>query len=88
MPRRNNSHLDCAVSFLGPDLEALADELKHMGTRHTEYGVKKAFLPKMADAVVHAMTEMLGSRFNENDKKAWKEVFSFMISKMSADMSA
>lgn len=79
--------IDCAVAFLGPDLDALEDEFKHLGKRHASYGVEKTFLPKMAEAVIHTMSEMLGSRFNDEDKKAWKQVFAFMIAKMSVDMA-
>lgn len=78
--------LDCAVDFLGPDLDALGEELKHLGKRHYQYGVKPEFLPHMIDAVLHMMKEILGSKFHDDDKKAWKEVLSFMISKMQEDM--
>lgn len=75
--------LDCAVAFLGPDLDS-SDEFKYVAYH---YGIKPDQLPHLKEAVILALAEMLGSKFNSADKKAWSEVFDYMIATMVVDKS-
>lgn len=78
--------IDCAVAFLGPDLDPLTDHLIDLGRRHTKYGVKPEHLPVMGRAVIYALQEMLGSKFSLDDLRNWAAIFDLMVSKMLMGM--
>lgn len=80
--------IDCAVAFLGPDLELLENDLKALGRRHIAYGVSAKFFPVMERAVIYALEEILGDRFTRRDSNSWQAVFYFMIQNMSEGMEA
>lgn len=79
--------IDCAVGFLGPDLDPLTEDLNALGKRHVSYGVKAAYLPLMGESLYFALSKVLGSKFTSGDQKSWEAVFAFMIDKMVKGMS-
>jgi hypothetical protein len=80
--------LDLIVNSLGPDLEPLAQELVELGRRHRLRGVPASYLPLMARAFLDATGQLLLSKNDpEEDKKAWREIFEFVISHMTAGMA-
>ena len=79
--------IDCAVSFLGPDLGPLVEQLNDLGTRHIAYGVKPEFLPVMGQACIYTLQQVLGStEFSFEDTKDWISVFAMMVTHMQAGM--
>jgi len=74
--------IDCAVAFLGPDLEPLEEDLLELGRRHVGYGVTPEYLPTMGYALFITLEKMLGNKFQKSDKESWQCVFQFIISKM------
>jgi hemoglobin-like flavoprotein len=75
--------LDMAVSFLGPDLEPIEEELVDLGKRHLSYGVSADYLPIMERAVMFALEGILGDKLTRLDRGAWQVVFKFMIDHMA-----
>jgi len=78
--------IDCAVAFLGPDLDPLEEQLRCLGKRHEKYGVQPDFFPVMGQAVLYALQDILGSRFTLEDTVNWSCVFQFMATKMALGM--
>lgn len=78
--------IDCAIAFLGPDLDPLEEHFKGLGQRHLRYGVKSEYLPVMGQAVLFAMQAVLGAKFSFEDTKDWIAVFDLMITKMRDGM--
>jgi len=80
--------IDCAVAFLGPDLDPLEEQLITLGKRHVKYGVKPQYLLVMGQAVLFALQQILGSKFTLDDTRDWTTVFQLMSSKMALGMKA
>ena len=78
--------IDCAVAFLGPDLDLLAEHMKDLGQRHVAYGVKPDYFAHMGKAVIFTLAEMLGTRFSLDNVNEWTVIFQFMTSKMIIGM--
>lgn len=78
--------IDCAVSFLGPDLDPLKEDLQDLGRRHIAYGVETEYLPIMERAVMYAMEELLDNQLTKEDRQSWQVVFSFMMTHMIKGM--
>lgn len=78
--------IDCAVGFLGPDMDPLREDLEALGKRHMKYHVQPKDLPTMEKAVVFALEEMMGPKFTRNDRRAWEIVFQFMVKAMITGM--
>jgi hemoglobin-like flavoprotein len=78
--------IDFAVSFLGPDMDMLKEDLVALGKRHIHYGVKPLFLPVMEKSVIHALEELLAEKFTKDDRKAWQIVFHYLIAQMTIGM--
>jgi hemoglobin-like flavoprotein len=70
------------VSFLGPDLEPLQDDLVALGKRHIRYGVKAEYLPGLYHCVCYFMEELLGDKFTPVQRSSWQVVFDFMVTEM------
>lgn len=80
--------IDCAVGFLGPDLDPLVDDMQDLGKRHISYGVESEYLPVMERAVMYAMEEILDNQFTRDDRQAWQLIFHFMITNMVKGMKS
>ena len=79
--------IDCAVSFLGPELDTLSGTLIDLGKRHLRYGVHPSYLPVMNLAVCFALHEMLGAAFTQRDRKSWEGILEFMVTQMMMGMT-
>jgi hemoglobin-like flavoprotein len=79
--------IDCAVGFLGPDMDPLTEDLIGLGQRHIAYGVLPEYLPIMSTSLNFALEKILKERFTEQDQKSWDAVMNFMISKMIMGMN-
>lgn len=60
---------------LGPDTETLTEILNELGKRHVRYQVKPHYFPFMFQALVYALSEELGDRWNLDVEEAWVEVY-------------
>jgi len=75
--------IDCAVGFLGPDLDPLTEDLIDLGVRHRSYRVKPEFFTPMGQAVVESLEQFLGvGKLTYEVKASWGVVYGFMVSKM------
>jgi hypothetical protein len=74
--------LDTAVSFLGPDLEVLADTLVDLGARHVSYGVMPEHYPIVGEALIGTLAAALGEAFTDEVKGAWGGVYGFITTHM------
>jgi len=50
--------IDCAVAFLGPDLDPLEEQLITLRKRHVKYGVKPQYLSVMGQSVLFVLQQM------------------------------
>lgn len=75
--------LDMAVSFLGPDLEPIEEELQDLGKRHLAYGVNSDYFPVMERAVMYALESILDEKLTREDRGSWQVVFHFVIDNMT-----
>jgi len=80
--------IDMAVSFLGPDLDPLQEDLIELGRRHVRYGVPLEYLPVMERAVTYMLDELLvtDGGMSRSERQSWQVVFHFMIRHMTAGM--
>jgi len=78
--------IDCAVAFLGPDLDPLEEHLRSLGKRHLKYGVKPEFLPLMGQAVLYALQKILGSKLTLEATRDWTSIFQLIATKMALGM--
>ena len=74
--------IDCAVSFVGPGIEAFEGEIEDLGMRHRQMGVKENFFDVMIQAVVETLQKQLGDSFTANDRKSWQSVLGFITTIM------
>jgi len=79
--------IDCIVCYLGPDLDALAEDMAELGHRHLSYGVKPNQIPAMGEAIIYAFGEFLGDNFTSADQNDWRIVFKFLSEKMIQGMA-
>lgn len=77
---------DCAVSFLGPDLDPLAEDLMDLGKRHASYGVQPDHLPVMEKSIMYAIEELVGNKVTREDRNSWQTVFHYLITHMRKGM--
>jgi hemoglobin-like flavoprotein len=77
--------IDTAVSFLGPDLESLTDDLQNLGKRHKTYGVQPQQLNVMGNATIFALEELCPT-FSRAEREAWQIVMHFFAVEMSKGM--
>ncbi|GKY96232.1 hypothetical protein MPSEU_000583100 [Mayamaea pseudoterrestris] len=78
--------VDCAVSFLGPDLEFIQDDLKDLGLRHKSMGVRPEHLPIMQEGILYGIEECLDIRLTNAERDSWNAVFTFLVSCMTRGM--
>jgi hypothetical protein len=75
--------VDLAVGFLGPDMEALEEEVKVLGVRHIKYGVAPEFLPVMGKALLFSLRKILKEKLTADDFVAWQVIFDFIVLHMT-----
>lgn len=80
--------IDQAIACLGPDLDVLKQDLKDLGRRHFSFGVDSGYLPIMERSVLHAIEELTNGNLTDEDRKAWKALFTFILDCMMEGMSA
>ena len=52
--------------------EELKDRLREMGRRHEQYGAQPAHYPVVADAMIAAMADVAGARWNDDLAGDWR----------------
>lgn len=60
------------------NLEALGGAVEKMAASHVLTNVKPIHYPMVGDALLTAMSEVLGDDFSEEHKKAWGEAYFFL----------
>jgi len=60
------------------NLEALGNAVEKMATKHVLTNVKPIHYPMVGDALLTAMSEVLGDDFSDEHKKAWGEAYNFL----------
>jgi hemoglobin-like flavoprotein len=78
--------IDAALSMLGTDLELLNEIMLDLGKRHMGYGVSADHFPAMGNALVFAMSKVLGSTWNQMTENAWLEAYGEFSSDMAASL--
>lgn len=78
--------IDCAVAFLGPDLDSLTEHLMDLGRKHIKYGVQPEYLPIMVEAIVFSLQNVMGPKLSSEDTKNWINIFQLMVVKMCKGM--
>ena len=74
--------LDASVNLLGPDLEPVTITLKHLGVRHTQYGVVEAHYPIVGEALLKTLEAALGDKWTPTVKQGWVSIFTFISTTM------
>jgi hemoglobin-like flavoprotein len=78
--------IDCAVGFLGPDLDPFRSDLLDLGARHKAYGVIPQYFSLMERALFFALDEILGNSFTVKERRSWQAVFDFMVANMETGL--
>jgi hemoglobin-like flavoprotein len=76
--------MDCAVGFLGPDLDPFAEDLQELGGRHLGYGVHPSSFKDMGRAFFYALTKFLGGYFDARRQHSFQTVFDFIAANMES----
>jgi hypothetical protein len=79
--------MDCAVGFLGPDLDPFAEDLHALGLRHANYGVPIDSLVVVGIVFFDALKQFLGDWFNARSQASFQAVFRFMVANMKIGYS-
>ena len=66
-------------------LDELAPILVNLGKDHVPRGVQKAHYPVVMDAVIKTLEDNLGLDFNQEVKKAWRNVLNVVQETMIGD---
>jgi hemoglobin-like flavoprotein len=74
---------DCAIGFLGPDLDPLVAELVELGERHQRYGIPQDYLHYMSDALMYTMDEIMGKQLTQRERASWQTILDFLVYHMS-----
>lgn len=79
--RKLMSVLALAVGSL-PDLSELVPIVQDLGRRHTGYGVRAEHYDRVAEALIWALDQGLGSDFTSEVKDAWIAVYTMLANTM------
>mmetsp|Transcript_32943 Transcript_32943/g.79693 ORF Transcript_32943/g.79693 Transcript_32943/m.79693 type:complete len:161 (+) Transcript_32943:38-520(+) len=71
-----------AIDLLGPDIELLTEILLELGKQHERFGVQPEFYPPMGQALLSALSELLGDKFSEPVRAAWVECYQVLAEDM------
>jgi hemoglobin-like flavoprotein len=74
--------MDCAVGFLGPDLDPFVEDLQDLGGRHLAFGVRPEYFKVVGQAFFHALQKFLGISFDARNQESFQTVFKFICSQM------
>ena len=66
---------DACISMLGPETEILYEILSDIGRRHVSYGVSPHFFPFFGQAMVYALSNLLGDYMTPELKEVWLELY-------------
>ena len=64
------------------NLEALTEEIKQLGIRHVQYGVKEQHYKAVGTALLWTLQQGLGRDWNEDVRKAWSVCFQILSDTM------
>ncbi|GAX19669.1 hypothetical protein FisN_19Hh254 [Fistulifera solaris] len=68
--------IDSSLNMLGPDIELLTEIMHALGEKHARFGVLAEMYSQMGDALIEAMTVLLGEGvMNEKVVEAWHETY-------------
>ncbi len=70
--------VDIALSFLGPDLEPLEDQLVDLGTRHVARQCKPKHWPMVGVALFYTLEQALGDKFTKEIQDCWVTLYNFL----------
>ena len=74
--------VDRAIDLLGPDIELLTEIFLELGKQHERFGVLPEFYPPMGQALLFALSELLGDRFTEPVRDAWVKCYEALADDM------
>ena len=66
---------DACLSMLGPETEILYEILEDIGKRHVSYGVSPHFFPFFGQAMVYALSNLLGDYMTPELREVWLELY-------------
>jgi hemoglobin-like flavoprotein len=72
--RKLISLITFAVSKLR-NIDEIIDDVKALGTRHKQYGVKDEYYSNVASALLWTLEQGLGDKWNEEVKEAWTTLY-------------
>lgn len=78
------------ATMLGEAIESLTDldrmysTLASSGHRHAEYGVTGEHYARMKSAILGALAEILGEKFDHELRQAWSEAYDFITGAMKS----
>lgn len=68
--------IDSSLNMLGPDIELLTEIMHALGEKHARFGVLAEMYAQMGEALIEAMTTLLGDdKMNEKTIEAWTETY-------------
>ena len=70
--------VDIALTFLGPDLEPLEDQLVELGTRHVGRQCKPKHWPMVGVALFYTLEQALGDKFTKEIQDCWVTLYNFL----------
>ena len=70
--------LDIVLSYLGPDLEPLEDQLVELGARHVARQCKPWHWPMVGVALFHTLEQVLGDKFTKEIQDCWVILYNFL----------
>ncbi|XOV70620.1 MAG: globin family protein [Verrucomicrobiota bacterium] len=70
------------------DLEKIVDDVKALGVRHVQYGVKDAHYDTVGEALLWTLDQGLGEDFTPELKESWTKVYLLLAGTMKEAAAA
>jgi hemoglobin-like flavoprotein len=70
--------VDVALTFLGPDLEPLEDQLVELGGRHVARQCHPRHWPMVGVALFHTLDAALAEKFTPEIQRCWIVLYNFL----------
>jgi hemoglobin-like flavoprotein len=70
--------VDIALTFLGPDLEPLEEQLIELGGRHVARQCKPRHWPMVGVALFYTLDKALGHKFTKEIQDCWIILYNFL----------